>query len=69
MRIRLPGSTSVAALLLHCCMGFGVWLGNPGFGGFSDWGDIRVPGGLLGCLQVRVLSLGPVFSCVNHQLY
>ena len=43
-------------------MGFGNWIGNPGFGGFSDWGgDIRIPGELLGCLRVRVLSLGPVF--------
>ena len=46
-------------------MGFGDWLGNPGFGGFGDWGDIRAPGGLLGCLWDRVLSLGPVFSYVS----
>ena len=29
-------------------MGFGDWLSNPGFGGFCDWGDIRVPVGCLG---------------------
>ena len=46
-------------------MGFRVWLGNQCFGGFGDWGDIRVPGRLLGCLEVRVLSLGPVFSYVS----
>ena len=46
-------------------MGFGAWLDKPKFGGFGDWGDIRVPGELLECLQVRVLSLGPVFSYVS----
>ena len=60
--VRFAGSCELFAytLLLHCCMGFGVWLGNPGFGGFRDWGDIRVPGGLLGWLCL--LSLGPIFS-------
>ena len=46
-------------------MGIGDWLDNPGFGDFGDWRDIHVPGGLLGSLQVRVLSLGPVFSYVS----
>ena len=52
-------------LLLHCCTGIEDWLGNPGFGGFSDWGDICIPGGLLGCLQVHVLSLVPEFSYMS----
>ena len=43
-------------------MGFGDWLGNPGYGGFSDWGNICVPGGLLGSPWVRILSLEPIFS-------
>ena len=65
--VRFAGSCELFAytLLLHCCMGFGVWLGNPGFGGFGDLGDMRVPGGLPGCLRVRVLSLEPVFSYVS----
>ena len=65
--VQFAGSCELFAytLLLHCCMGFGVWLGNPGFGGFGDWGDVRVPGRLLGCLWVRVLCLGLVFSYVS----
>ena len=65
--MRFAGSYELFActLLLHCCMGFRNWLGNPGFGAFGDWGDIRVPGGLLGGPRVHLLFLGPVFSYVS----
>ena len=43
-------------------MGVGDWLSKTQvFGGFGDWGDIRVPGGVLEYLRIFVLSLGPVF--------
>ena len=39
-------------------------------GGFGDWGDTRVPGGLLRYLRVlRIVFRGPYFMRVNHHLY
>ena len=50
-------------------MGIEDWFGNPGSGGFSYWGDIRVPGGLLGCLRIRVLTWDPYFhTCQSPTL-
>ena len=43
-------------------MGTGDWLGNPGFGGFSDCGDICVSSG------TRIVFGARIFIRVNHRL-
>ena len=44
-------------------MGFGDWLGNPGFGGFGDWG--AYPVGCLGVSGFTYRLCGPYFSYVS----
>ena len=56
----------ITCLHFYCYVGNqGLALGNPGLesGGFGDWGDICVPGGLLGYPRVQALPFG---ACISY---